>query len=157
MAQTPRRKEDSRKRRPLDGSQAIEVAAGLLFRAGQLLIAQRHRGDHLGGLWEFPGGKRESGETFQECLRRELQEELGIDVEPHELLHSLTHPYPEKVVHIQFYRCTCPTGVPRPIDCQAVAWVNREGLDGYTFPPADRELLDLVKSRADLWDPSPEA
>src|SRR5512134_3411193 len=62
-------------------SPSVEVSAGLIFRAGKLLITQRHADSHLGGLWEFPGGKREPGETFEECLTRELQEELGIQVE----------------------------------------------------------------------------
>ena len=63
------------------GTVVIEVSAGLIFRAGKLLITQRHADAHLGGLWEFPGGKRESGETFETCLARELREELGIEVE----------------------------------------------------------------------------
>ena len=64
-----------------DSRRSIEVSAGLIFRAGQLLITQRPAGGHLAGLWEFPGGKREPGETFEACLRRELQEELGEDWE----------------------------------------------------------------------------
>src|SRR5216117_3701039 len=70
---------------------AIEVAAGVVFRDGRVLITQRRPDDHLGGLWEFPGGKRESGETFEECLQRELREELGIEVEVGEWLGSVTH------------------------------------------------------------------
>ena len=57
----------------------LEVSAGLIFRDGQLLITQRRAGSHLGGLWEFPGGKREAGETLEQCLARELREELGVD------------------------------------------------------------------------------
>src|SRR2546423_2979763 len=83
----------------------IEVAAGLVFRAGSLLITQRRPQDHLGGLWEFPGGKREPAETFEECLRRELREELGIEVQVQGLLASVQHAYPEKTVLLQFYRC----------------------------------------------------
>ncbi len=63
-----------------EGGRAIEVAAGLVFRDGKLLIARRPRQSHLGGMWEFPGGKREEGESFEECLHRELAEELGIEV-----------------------------------------------------------------------------
>src|SRR5712692_8874159 len=75
-----------------------EVAAGLVFRDGRLLITQRQAGAHLGGLWEFPGGKREGPESFQACLRRELREELGIEVEVGELVETITHQYPEKTV-----------------------------------------------------------
>src|SRR6266567_9219754 len=86
-------------------SEPIEVAAGLVLRDGQLLITQRRGGDHLGGLWEFPGGKRERHETFEACLRRELKEELGIEVEVHRLFDSITYAYPEKLVRLNFYRC----------------------------------------------------
>src|SRR5262245_45725195 len=61
-------------------NKVIEVAAGLVFRGGKVLITQRRPDDHLGGLWEFPGGKREPNETFEQCLHRELKEELGIEV-----------------------------------------------------------------------------
>ena len=75
----------------------IDVAAGLVWREGRLLIAKRHDNAHLGGLWEFPGGKREPNETFEQCLARELREELGIEVAIGELVESLTHEYPEQL------------------------------------------------------------
>ena len=62
------------------GANVIEVGAAIIFRDGKLLITQRHADSHLGGLWEFPGGKREEGETFEQCLVRELQEELCVGV-----------------------------------------------------------------------------
>ena len=68
----------------------IEVAAALVFRDGKLLITQRNADAHLGGLWEFPGGKREAEETFETCLTRELREELGIEVTVGELVESIT-------------------------------------------------------------------
>src|ERR1041385_284352 len=84
---------------------SVEVAAGLVFRNGKLLITQRHPEAHLGGLWEFPGGKREPDESFENCLARELREELGIEVEIGELVESVTHAYPEKTVRLKFFRC----------------------------------------------------
>src|SRR3977135_1003871 len=84
---------------------SIEVSAGLVFRGGKLLITQRHTDAHLGGLWEFPGGKREGEETFEQCLVRELREELGIEVRVGELLESLTHAYPDQTVHLRFFHC----------------------------------------------------
>ena len=72
----------------------IEVAAGLVFREGKLLIARRRPEVHLGNFWEFPGGKREPDETFEQCLHRELAEELGIEVEVATNVESLTHHYP---------------------------------------------------------------
>src|SRR5439155_104457 len=82
-----------------------EVATGIIFRQGQLLITQRDADAHLGGLWEFPGGKREPNESFQECLARELREELGIEVSVGPLIETVTQPCPEKTVHLQFYHC----------------------------------------------------
>src|SRR5690606_31010617 len=112
----------------------IDVAAGLVFRAGQLLITQRRPGDHLGGLWEFPGGKLENDETFEHCLVRELREELGIEVSVGKAIEEITHSYPEKTVRLQFFTCSLTAGEPQPIHCHAVAWVTRDLLANYDFP-----------------------
>ncbi len=129
----------------------IEVAAGLLFRNGKLLITQRHADAHLGGLWEFPGGKREPGETFEQCLRRELHEELGCDVEVLELVEAVTHPYPEKTVHLRFYRCRWLAQEPQAIDCAALRWVTRDELGLFKFPAADAQLLEHLRRAEELW------
>ncbi len=133
-------------------SAIIEVAAGLIFRHGRLLITQRRAGDHLGGLWEFPGGKREAQESFEACLRREIREELGLEIEPVELVQTMTHAYPEKTVHLRFFRCRCVAGEPQSLACQALAWVSLTELPRYAFPAADERLLDLLMKRPDLWD-----
>jgi 8-oxo-dGTP diphosphatase len=85
------------------GTKVIEVSAGLIFRSGKLLITQRHARAHLGGLWEFPGGKREPGETFEQCLVRELREELGVEVVVGELFDTVEHAYPERTVSLKFF------------------------------------------------------
>ena len=131
-------------------SPPVEVAAGLIFRDGKLLIAQRHAGSHLGGLWEFPGGKRRPGETYQQCLERELREELGIYVRVGALLESLTHSYPEKTVHLNFFACSIEQGEPQPLGCQALRWVDRAELCNYEFPAADAQLLKRLVA-GDLW------
>jgi mutator protein MutT len=132
-------------------SRIIEVSAGLIFREGRLLIAQRHTGSHLGGLWEFPGGKREPSETFEQCLVRELREELGIEVLVGELLESLTHEYPERTVHLKFFRCRLQAGEPQAIGCAAFKWIDRAGLDAHEFPAADARLLEKLRSTPELW------
>src|ERR1043165_9368601 len=114
----------------------IEVAAGLVFRQGQLLITQRYPDAHLGGLWEFPGGKREPHETFTGCLQRELKEELGIDVEGREEVEALTHHYPEKTVLLSFFRCDWRRNEPRTLGCPAFRWVGLGDLAHYEFPAA---------------------
>jgi 8-oxo-dGTP diphosphatase len=130
---------------------SIEVSAGLVFRDGNLLITQRHKGAHLGGLWEFPGGKREVNETFEECLVRELREELGIEVEVGELLESITHTYPEKTVSLKFFRCRWKQNEPRAIDCHDLKWVTADELLNYEFPAADARLLERLRNSPRLW------
>lgn len=132
-------------------SSVIEVSAGLVFRGGKLLITQRHANSHLGGLWEFPGGKREANETFEECLVRELREELGIEVEVGEVLESLTHAYPEKTVVLKFFRCRWKANEPQAIDCGDLKWVTAAELRDYEFPAADARLLEMLKASPQLW------
>lgn len=129
----------------------IEVAAGLIFHGGQLLIAQRRYNDHLGGLWEFPGGKREVGETFQQCLMRELHEELGVHVEVGRRLAVADHPYPERRIHIEFFHCRLVGNIPRPIGCASIAWVKADELKTYSFPEADAALLEQLRQDPSLW------
>jgi 8-oxo-dGTP diphosphatase len=129
----------------------IEVAAGLVFRAGKLLITQRPAASHLGGLWEFPGGKREPGETFEECLHRELKEELGINVEVKELVETVTHDYPEKSVTLNFYRCTWKANEPHALGFPDFRWIAPDELSNYECPDADVKLVELLTHRAELW------
>jgi mutator protein MutT len=125
-------------------SGVIDVAAGLVERDGLILITQRKIGSHLAGLWEFPGGKREAAETWQDCLVRELHEELAITVTVGELRYETVHHYPEKSVRLRFYAAVLISGEPRPVDCAAVAWVGPKDLPTYAFPEADRELVALL-------------
>jgi mutator protein MutT len=125
-------------------SGVIDVAAGLVERDGLILITQRKLGSHLAGLWEFPGGKREAAETWQDCLVRELHEELAITVTVGELRYETVHHYPEKSVRLRFYAAVLISGEPRPVDCAAVAWVGPKDLPTYAFPEADRELVALL-------------
>ena len=129
----------------------IEVSAALIFRAGRLLITQRHAGAHLGGCWEFPGGKREPGETFEACLKREIREELGVEIGVGALFEEVHHDYPEKSVYLKFFLATAPVGEPQPIDCAAVKWVDQSQLDAHEFPAADAQLLEKLKQRPELW------
>jgi 8-oxo-dGTP diphosphatase len=119
----------------------IDVAAGLVFRKGRLLITQRIAGAHLGGLWEFPGGKLEPGESWEAGLVRELREELGIEVSVGRMLAEVTHAYPEKTVRLRFLVCALRAGEPAPLECAALAWVTAPELRQFRFPPADQRLL----------------
>ncbi len=132
-------------------STPIEVAAGLVFHDRRLLIARRPRGSHLAGYWEFPGGKRQPGETFENCLARELREELGVTVEIHALVATVTHAYPGKTVHLKFFACGWRSGEPQALGCDAFAWVRRNELSDYRFPAADVRLLDFLRESPALW------
>ncbi len=131
-------------------SQLIEVSAALIFRGGKLLITQRHAKAHLGGRWEFPGGKREAGESFEQCLVREIREELGVEIAVGELFEEISHTYPEKSVHLKFFICKLISGEPQPLDCAAVKWIEKSGLDAHEFPAADARLLEKLK-QAPVW------
>ena len=123
----------------------IEVAAALVFRDGRLLITQRPAGGHLAGLWEFPGGKREPAESFEQALQRELMEELGIEVEVRELVESSTHEYPEKSVHLRFFRCAWKRHEPQAIECADLRWIGPDDLEDFQFPAADARLLEKLR------------
>ena len=129
----------------------IEVSAALIFHGGKLLITQRHAKTHLGGLWEFPGGKREAGETFEQCLVREIREELGVEISVGELFAEVAHAYPEKSVHLKFFICQLLSGEPQPLDCAAVKWVMKAEFANFNFPAADAQLLEKLKRAKDAW------
>jgi mutator protein MutT len=129
----------------------VEVSAALIFHGGKLLITRRHAKSHLGGLWEFPGGKREPGETFEQCLVREIREELGVEISVGTLFEEITHDYPEKSVHLKFFTCGLLSAEPQPLDCAAVQWVTRSELADFEFPAADKQLLAKLKSPGLPW------
>jgi len=131
--------------------QFIEVSAALIFRDNKLLITLRHAKSHLGGLWEFPGGKREAGETFEQCLVREIREELGVEIAVGELFEEIRHDYPEKSVHLKFFICQLLSGEPQPLDCAAVKWIEKAGLAAHEFPAADAQLLQKLKGPQWMW------
>src|SRR6478672_8863209 len=118
----------------------------MLFDRGKLLITQRRPDDHLPNLWEFPGGKVESGETFEQCLVREIREELGIEISVGELVEDLTHSYPEKTVRLRFFECRLLSGEPKPIHVQDLRWITRTELHNFEFPAADGRLIERLSS-----------
>ena len=124
----------------------INVVAAVIERAGRILIARRHAGSHLGGLWEFPGGKRQPGETPEAALVREIREELDAAVTIGELLDDVEWTYPEKRVRLLFFRCVL-RGEPRAAEGQEIAWVAPADLDRYEFPPADGRLIERLRRR----------
>jgi 8-oxo-dGTP diphosphatase len=118
----------------------VTVVAAVIEEHDRFLVSQRQAGVHLAGLWEFPGGKLDSGETHAQALRREMREELDTDVDVGELVFDVAHAYPERTVALFFYRCRL-RGTPRPLLGQEVRWVPRAELATLGFPPADEELI----------------
>lgn len=127
----------------------VEVVAALIQdEKGRYLITQRHKGSHLAGLWEFPGGKREPGESLEEALRRELAEELSARFGVGERVETVRWEYPERTIVIHFYRCRLESGTIEPREDQAMAWVAPERLSDFDFPPADRDLITRLRAGA---------
>lgn len=123
-----------------------EVGAGIVWDGSRVLIARRQDHDHQGGLWEFPGGKRNAGESVAQCLRREMLEEIALDVEVGPLWRALTHVYPDRRVSIYFHLCTVRGGEPRPIECAEIRWVRPEALTVLPFVEGDVLVLpDLAR------------
>jgi mutator protein MutT len=129
----------------------IDVSAAVIFRAGKLLIARRQPEAHLGGLWEFPGGKRELGETFEQCLVRELHEELGVMVSVGKELETVVHEYPGRRVRIKFFLCRLDAQEPQPTGCAEIRWVTAAELAEHAFPEADAQLLARLRASPELW------
>src|SRR5574341_2425244 len=130
-----------------EGLRIIRVAAAIVQRDGRYLIAKRKPGTHLGGLWEFPGGKQEPGEPLEACLRRELREELAIEITAPEPFKVIRHEYPDKTVELNFFRCSIAGGQPRPLGCEEVRWVTPGELLEVVFPPADRSVIQALAER----------
>ncbi len=127
--------------------ETFDVAAAVIQDdRGRYLITRRRRGTHLEGLWEFPGGKCESGETLEACLRRELAEELSGTFAVGEKLQTTPWAYPEKTVVLHFFRCRLVAGTIEPREAQETAWVVPERLGDYAFPPADETLVARLRN-----------
>ena len=123
----------------------MEVVVAVIVRNDEILICRR-RDDaaHLAGYWEFPGGKREPGESIEECLARELREELAIRTHIVHVLTPIEHDYPAVHVRLIPFLCGPPDTDPRPVECQHVVWVAPNALQNYTFPPANARLIEQI-------------
>jgi mutator protein MutT len=122
---------------------AIRVAAAVVERGRAVLVTRRLKGTHLEGLWEFPGGKCEPGESIHACLIREMVEELGVTIVPRHTMLVTTHVYPEKTVELHFVACAMH-GEPAPQQGQEMQWIDRARLGTLAFPEADAALIALL-------------
>jgi len=126
----------------------IEVVAAVVRNDtdGRILITRRHDDAHLGGLWEFPGGKVEAKESLASALTREIQEELGIGVEVGTLLVETTRAYPDRIVHLHFFECRLGEGVPTPRGVAAIVWCTSDELDDFPMPEANGRVIKMLQS-----------
>ncbi|HJQ23134.1 MAG TPA: A/G-specific adenine glycosylase [Blastocatellia bacterium] len=122
-----------------------EIAIGVVQRNGRVLIALRPAEGLLGNLWEFPGGKRQPGETLAECCRREIKEETGLDVEVQETFAIVPHSYTHFRITLHAFHCRYTEGRATAHSSQAVRWVRLSELDDYAFPKANKEIIALLK------------
>lgn len=121
----------------------LTVVAAVVEQDGRFLLTRRLTGTHLGGMWEFPGGKVHDDETHEAALRREMLEELAVEAEVGPRLFETSHDYGDRRVLLHFYACSL-SGTPQPMLGQAMAWVAKNDLRTLELPEADRGLIDLL-------------
>lgn len=128
-------------------TKVVHVAAGVIIDGdGKILIAKRPEHVHQGGLWEFPGGKVDEGETVEQALRRELFEELGITLTGYQPLLEIRHDYPNKSVLLDVWLVTGFSGLAHGKEEQKIAWVTKSELSQYAFPQANIAIIEAVQS-----------
>ena len=127
-----------------------KIGVGVIYdQAGKILIDRRKAEGEMGGLWEFPGGKIEQNETVKDCIKREIKEEIGIEVLVKNCLTVIEHQYSQFQVTLFVHDCQYIKGTPQTIECDEIRWVNLSELDRYTFPEANYEIINLLKSAAE--------
>lgn len=126
----------------------IEVCAAIIIHEGKILIAQRPEGDSLENMWEFPGGKIEEGETPEQSLRREILEELGIEIIVGDFFSENIHRYPDKEIRLRSYLCSVVDGQATNEFHQKIIWVPVAGLTEYLFAPADIPFIRKLETFA---------
>ncbi|WP_310487400.1 8-oxo-dGTP diphosphatase MutT [Chamaesiphon sp. VAR_69_metabat_338] len=114
-------------------------------RSGQILIDRRKNSGTMGGLWEFPGGKIEPGETVAECIAREIQEELAIEISVGAHLITVEHDYPTFRLIAIVHHCQHLSGIPQPIESEEIRWVNASDLNDYQFPAANDAIIRAIQ------------
>jgi A/G-specific adenine glycosylase len=126
-----------------------DVTAAVIRHNGQILIAQRPLDGMLGGLWEFPGGKREAGETLAECLRREIKEELGVEIEVGRPVATIKHSYTHFKITLHAFYCRLRQGSPRALGVADWRWVTLKEIDTFPFPRTDQKIIEALRDHVE--------
>ncbi len=124
----------------------IEVVAALIWDKDRFMICQRPAHKARALLWEFVGGKVESGETKEQALIRECQEELDVTLSVGHVFMDVVHEYPDIIVHLTLFNATIAEGVPQKLEHHDIKWIKVSEIDNYDFCPADIEILEKIKS-----------
>lgn len=126
-----------------------DVCGALIEKKGRFLIAKRKQEDTFSGLWEFPGGSVEAGESKKACLKREIKEELGIDIKVGSLLYTFEDEIPGLKINVFLFGCRIKKGTPKPFDCQEIRWVGLSQLRRFRLAQADKKILNwlILKSK----------
>jgi len=124
----------------------IDVVAAVIFsRCGKkIFLAKRPDKSHQGGFWEFPGGKKEAGETAYQALSRELQEEIAIKITAADSFIKLNHDYDDKLIELDFYKVTAFEGEPFGAEGQKTQWVDLADINEYEFPAANQAIIKAL-------------
>ena len=124
----------------------LDVAVAIIWdmNRARLLVAQRPTDKHVGGMWEFPGGKREAGESIESALRREIREELGIEITILGSRPLAIHRYEHRMVRLHPFDCQCHSGSPRPLASTELRWIAPEELHQLPLPPANAPLIASI-------------
>lgn len=128
-------------------SHLTDVVAALIWDGNRFLICQRPAHKARGLLWEFVGGKTEPGETMEQALIRECQEELDITVAPADIFTQVVHEYPDIHIRLTLFNCTIPTGTPRLLEHTDLKWILPSEIPQFNFCPADEDILQLITER----------
>ena len=130
---------------------SLKIGLGIIFnKEGKLLIAQRLENTSMGGMWEFPGGKNEPGETIENTIEREILEELGIKIVLGQMLLSFDHEYTHKKLHFTVHICQLKSGLALPLASKELRWVDPEKLSDFPFPSANHRIISALMEHLDL-------
>lgn len=127
-------------------SKKIGVAV-IYNEIGQILIARRPNKGLFGGLWEFPGGKFEPNETVEDCIKREILEEIDIEIGVGEHIITLDHAYTNFRVTLIVHRCRYLTGKPKLIKCEEIRWVTLDEINSFSFPKANNKIIGVLQNK----------
>jgi len=119
-----------------------EVVVGIIWKNDKILISKRKPGGLLGGLWEFPGGKMQNNETKEECIRREVKEELNININPYQYINSINHAYSHFSISMHAFHCHLISGSAKAVTCDNFMWTKVDNIVKLPFPKANHKIFN---------------